>query len=119
MSAAFRGHERIDRRSPAMHRAIADKLRANPALIEIARDNLARWSRDNSRSQPYFDAWGEILNRPLAEVLGGNGGRQRKDDRAATGDAVRGRSGAGGALGNLRSLRARYGPMTRVRRRTA
>jgi hypothetical protein len=44
MSVALRGHQRIDQRSLALHRAIAEKLRANPALIEIARDNLDRWS---------------------------------------------------------------------------
>jgi hypothetical protein len=52
-----------------MHRAIAEKLRANPALIEIARDNLDRWSLTQGRSQSYWDAWREILNRPLPEIL--------------------------------------------------
>lgn len=50
-----------------MHRAIADKLRAHPELIEIARENLDRWSA--GRSQRYFDAWREILARPLSEAL--------------------------------------------------
>ncbi len=52
-----------------MHRAIADKLRADPALLEIARDNLERWSKTGSASQPYWDAWREILSRPLPEML--------------------------------------------------
>ena len=52
-----------------MHRAIAQKLRANPALLEIARDNLDRWSAAKGRSQPYWDAWREILSRPLEEIL--------------------------------------------------
>lgn len=52
-----------------MHRAIADKLRKNPALLEIPRENLDRWSLTNGRSQPYWDAWREILNRPLEEIL--------------------------------------------------
>ncbi|SPF39826.1 Transcriptional regulatory protein (fragment) [Candidatus Sulfopaludibacter sp. SbA4] len=52
-----------------MHRAIAEKLRVSPALIQIARENLDRWSLAQGRSQPYWDAWREILNRPLAEVL--------------------------------------------------
>jgi len=43
--------------------------RARPELIEIARENLARWSKMNGRSQPYWDAWREILDRPLPEVL--------------------------------------------------
>src|SRR5215813_6628526 len=62
-------HERIDRRSLALHRAIAGKLRADPSLLAIAHDNLDRWSRTSGRSQPYLDAWREILKRPLDEVL--------------------------------------------------
>ncbi len=63
------GHGRIDRRSLALHRAIAAKLHAQPELIAIARKNLERWSRDGGRSTPYWDAWREILDRPLSEVL--------------------------------------------------
>ena len=69
MSVPLRGHQRIERRSLELHRAIADKLQAHPELLAIARDNLARWSQTGGRSQPSGDAWREILNRPLAEVL--------------------------------------------------
>jgi hypothetical protein len=69
VGSALRGHERNDQRSLALHRAIAAKLRANPALLDIARENLERWSEMNSRSQPYFDAWREVLDRPLDEVI--------------------------------------------------
>jgi hypothetical protein len=67
--SALRGHQRIDQRSLALHRAIAEKLRVHPALIEIARDNLDRWSLAAARSQPYWDDWREILTRPLPEIL--------------------------------------------------
>ncbi len=70
VSSSTAGHGRIDQRSLALHRAIADKLRADPALIEVARENLDRWSRENSRSQPYWDAWRELLSRPLEDLLG-------------------------------------------------
>ena len=69
MGVPLRGHERIDRRSLALHRAIAEKLRARPELLAIARDNLDRWSRSSDRPQPYWDAWREILNRPFDEIL--------------------------------------------------
>src|ERR1039458_7301175 len=69
MSVPLRGHQRIDQRSLALHSAIAEKLRATPALIAIALDNIERWSRAGSRSQPYWDAWREILSRPLPEIL--------------------------------------------------
>jgi hypothetical protein len=69
MSSLLEGHRRIGRRSLELHRAIAAKLRAHPALIEIARDNLLRWSTSAGRSQPYWEAWAGILNRPLPEIL--------------------------------------------------
>ena len=69
MSTALSGHRRIDARSLALHRAIAGKLRANPPLIGIAHQNLDRWSAASGRSQPYWDAWREILSRPLEEIL--------------------------------------------------
>jgi hypothetical protein len=65
----LRGHQRIERRSLELHRAIAAKLRTHPERIEIARDNLARWSAKAGRSQPYWLAWREILDRPLADIL--------------------------------------------------
>lgn len=63
------GHQRVERRSLELHRAIAAKLRAHPELIEIAHDNLARWSAAPGRSQPYWDAWREILAQPLPKIL--------------------------------------------------
>jgi|SRR5580700_6916305 hypothetical protein len=69
MSVPLRGHQRLEQRSLALHRAIAGKLRANPSLVGIALDNLDRWSLKRGRSQPYWDAWREILNRPLPQLL--------------------------------------------------
>ena len=69
MRVPLRGHQRIDQRSLALHRAIAGKLRDEPALMAIAHENIERWSRSEGRSQPYWDAWREILSRPLPEIL--------------------------------------------------
>lgn len=63
------GHARIDARSLAMHRAIAAKLLANPDLLAIARDNLTRWTTSAGRSQPYVDAWGKLLDKPIEELV--------------------------------------------------
>ena len=52
-----------------MHRVIAGKLRTYPELLEIAKENLVRWSVRDGRSQPYWDRWREILARPLPEIL--------------------------------------------------
>ena len=62
-------HDRIERRSLALHRAIADKLRAEPELLEIARQNLRNWSALAGGSQPYWDEWRKILNLPLEDLL--------------------------------------------------
>jgi hypothetical protein len=67
--ASLSGHLRLDRRSLALHRAIAAKLRADPSLLRIAHDNLDRWSRQNGRSQPYWDAWRRMLDGPLDGLL--------------------------------------------------
>ena len=69
MKAAYSGHERIDQRSIALHRAIAEKLASNPELLQIARDNLIRLTQKGGRSQPYWDAWSELIARPLPELL--------------------------------------------------
>jgi hypothetical protein len=63
------GHERNERRGLALHRAIAAKLRDNPDLLEIAKDNLRRWSTPDDRSQAYLDQWRDLLNLPLADLL--------------------------------------------------
>ena len=63
------GHERIDRRSLALHQAVAAKLRAQPSLIDIARENLNRWAATAGRSAPYLDEWRRILDGPLDDVL--------------------------------------------------
>ena len=69
MDEALWGHKRIERRSLELHRAIARKLRAHPELIAIAHDNLERWQASAGRSKPYWDAWSEILGRPLPQIL--------------------------------------------------
>src|SRR5437660_4613458 len=40
-------HEVIDETSLEMGRRIAARLRDQPALLQVARDNLARWLRQN------------------------------------------------------------------------
>jgi hypothetical protein len=64
-----RGHARVEARSLAMHRAIASKLRAQPELLAVAHDNIARWTAERGRSQPYLDEWRRILARPIDEIL--------------------------------------------------
>ena len=62
-------HDRLENRSLALHRAIAAKLREHPELLRIADENLERWQKMGSRSQPYWDIWRSILALPLEEML--------------------------------------------------
>jgi hypothetical protein len=62
-------HDRLEKRSIALHRAIAAKLRLHPELLAIAEENLNRWGEMRSRSQPYWDTWRGILALPLEEIL--------------------------------------------------
>jgi len=69
MGTSSHGHERIDQRSLALHRAVAEKLRTTPALVAIARENLERWAATAGRSSPYLDEWSRILDLPLEDML--------------------------------------------------
>ena len=63
------GHQRIDQRSIALHRAVAEKLRARPELLDRARGNIGRWYPGAGAARPYLDQWLRILDQPLEEVL--------------------------------------------------
>lgn len=47
-----------------MHRAMAEKIRGNPALLDIAREYLARWYPTAGSSQPYLDEWKRLIDGP-------------------------------------------------------
>ncbi len=59
----------IEARSLAMHCMIAQKIAADPALIDLARRNLASWRSRYGDSPPRaLDEWQEILKRSWPEV---------------------------------------------------
>ncbi len=62
------GHDRIEARSLAMHRAIAGKLRKNPRLLDAARENIRRWRR-RGVDVTAFAEWEAILERGVAETV--------------------------------------------------
>ncbi|MGH9658964.1 MAG: hypothetical protein ACRD96_10505 [Bryobacteraceae bacterium] len=66
---AATGHRRIDERSRALHRAIAEKLSRQPDLLQRARENLDRWMASGGSAMPYWRTWQQILDRPLPEIL--------------------------------------------------
>jgi hypothetical protein len=67
-------HIRIERRSIALHRAIAERIRQNPALMDKARENLEKYHdqflRENRPLPKALSEWRDILtNQPLETVM--------------------------------------------------
>jgi hypothetical protein len=63
-----RPHEWIDRRSLALHEAVAAKLEAQPQLLEVARANLQRWLSTNPAAA--LGEWRQLLDTtPLPALL--------------------------------------------------
>ena len=66
-------HGNIDRVSLALGRQVADRLRRQPGLVDLARANLARWSRQNASAPSLlrcYAEWQNILSRPLEDICG-------------------------------------------------
>lgn len=64
----MRSHQWIDRRSLALHEAVAAKLAERPELLDVARDNVERWLRD--RPVPALMEWRDLLqHEPLSAIL--------------------------------------------------
>jgi hypothetical protein len=55
-------HRRADEIGLALDRATAAKLRAKPSLIQVAKDNLARWrAQEGGQLSPPLEEWERIL----------------------------------------------------------
>jgi hypothetical protein len=63
-------HALAEGRSLALHRAVAERLRADPSLIERARRRVEDWLRDGSVARPYAEAWREVLAGTVDHVAG-------------------------------------------------
>jgi DTW domain-containing protein YfiP len=63
-----RAHEWIDRRSLALHEAVAARLEAEPQLLDVARANLQRWLSTNPASA--LREWRQLLETtPLPALI--------------------------------------------------
>jgi len=69
MEVVTSSHERLDRRSLAMHRLIADKIRAEPELFEIASQNIERWMRTSGRHDHLLLTWSRLLRLGMTAAL--------------------------------------------------
>jgi hypothetical protein len=77
---AARHHRLAELRSLALHREVARRLRANPALLDGAKKCVESWNTSGVASSGYMRAWQEILNGPFAELLA----LLERDDEQAT-----------------------------------
>jgi hypothetical protein len=62
-------HAEIERRSLALHAAVAEKLAQDPAQLEAARGRVETWLREGSAHPEYARAWHNALSGPLEELL--------------------------------------------------
>lgn len=64
----MRSHTWIDRRSRALHEAVAARIEARPELLDVARANLARWIAH--ARVPALAEWQRLLDElPLPDLL--------------------------------------------------
>ena len=64
-------HEITDKISLELGRRVALRLRQQPEMLQIARDNLSRWAQLNANAPALlrcYAEWREILNRSLEDV---------------------------------------------------
>jgi len=65
---SMRTHEWVDRRSLALHDAVATKLEAQPELLQVARANVQRWLRANPAES--LHEWARLLDTlPLPALI--------------------------------------------------
>src|SRR5436190_12931000 len=69
--AVLRKHDWVDERSLALRTAIAQKIRRNPALLDVARANLERWKKTLSDEvKSVFAGWEAMIRDwPLEALL--------------------------------------------------
>jgi hypothetical protein len=64
-------HSCTDQVSLELGHRVAEKLRGQPALVDFARANLARWSQQNSSAPSLlrcYAEWQQVLSRPLGDI---------------------------------------------------
>lgn len=61
-------HRLAEARSLALHEAIAEALRRDPSLVEMARQRMRAWKASGHLVAAYADAWLSILDRPVEQI---------------------------------------------------
>jgi hypothetical protein len=61
-------HRLAEARSLAAHQLIADRLEAQPGLVDMARGRVASWLADGSVARAYAEAWRDILAGDIPSI---------------------------------------------------
>jgi hypothetical protein len=68
MEPIYSDHRRLDERSLALHQLIAEKVLADPAVLDKARDNLRRWQQQDGSPKLALAEWEQILSGPTDQI---------------------------------------------------
>jgi hypothetical protein len=71
-------HELAAERSRALHLAVAERIRADPTVLQKARSRVRAWLSDGAVARSYALAWRDLLEGPadgLLTALGENSQR--------------------------------------------
>ena len=60
---------RSNERSRMLHKEIAKKLKSNPDLWDIPKNNLIKWKKTRGKLAPALIEWDHILNRQTIEQI--------------------------------------------------
>lgn len=69
MEPIYSDHSRLDERSLALHRLLAQKVQASPTLLDKARENIRRWQEANEEPSLALAEWEKILGGPTSQVI--------------------------------------------------
>lgn len=64
----YSSHRLHDARSLAMHTVIAQKIDRNPALLQVAHNNLRRWTEQRGSLPPALEEWRALLASPWPRI---------------------------------------------------
>jgi len=68
MEPIYSDHHRLDERSLALHQRVAEKVLADPALLDKARGNVRRWQESHGSPSLALAEWEQILTGTADQV---------------------------------------------------
>jgi hypothetical protein len=65
----MRPHDLHDQRSLAIHKLIAERVRADAGLLEKPRQRVLAWQQTCTMNPKYPKAWSRLLNGPIEDLI--------------------------------------------------